>query len=424
MSTVMIKTDWLTDYRQYHDDAFKQHGLPTPKNEYWKHTDLSLLAKTKFSSVNSDAKKNTLAEDKLIRDVIANHRITHGNVALLVMIDGCFSPELSELSDLSNDLIVCSLKDALKNHNELVKKYWPDKLSVTKSPFACLNAALFNDGIFIYVPKKCEIKAPIHILSIVSSQHNDDIHPRNLIILANESSLYLFEEFVSLRSVTREPFMINTVTTVTLEDNAKLNYIKLQNPNAETIHFGHFTISQHQSSEFSSVNFILGAKFTREDLTINLQAPYATCHTSGFYQTTEHTVCIDNHVAVNHLAANTTSNMLYKGILNHPTRAIFNGRVYVESEAKKISAYQANHNLLLVDGAEVYSKPELEIYANDVKCKHGSTIGQIDPLALFYLCSRGIEINDAKKILLQGFAKEIIQCITDPTIKNRIEQTV
>lgn len=418
------ESNWLRDYREYHHALFQKTGLPDKKNEYWKYTDLSILVNKRFSYVNCDKEQieSVAKYAEAIKTIIHERRKQNGQCALLVVIDGCFEPELSDLHGTLEGMRVSSLAEALRDDNAFVQKYWPRDYCAHKFPFACINAALFNDGVFIHVYAKNKIVKPIHILSIATCQHNDAIHPRNLVVLEKESSLTLLEEFISLPFINCESYLINNASSTYLEEFATLNYIKLQQSHEKVIHFDHTIVEQKKETYFNSHSFLLSGKFSRIDLVVNLNDALTRCDAMGFYQSKENMECVDNHIAINHLAPHTDSTMLYKGIINDSTRAVFNGRVFVSNRAQKVSAYQANHNILLSDDAEIFSKPELEIYANDVKCKHGSTVGQIDQTALFYLRSRGITVQEAEKILIRGFAHEITQRIANEDIRHYVEK--
>lgn len=408
------ETKWLFDFRRQHWDAFQQHGLPTKRNDRWKYTDLSFLANKKFS-VACQIKNDYL------RHEINQHRLQQGNSILLVFINGYFVPQFSDINKLFPKIIVCSINEALKHHASLVKLYWPHHINAQHHPFASLNAAFFDDGLFFYLPDDCELSMPIHLLSVAADQHEFISHPHHLVVLGKNSKLMLVEECIALST---QPYMMNKVATICVKQNARLEYIKIQNENQQAIHLSHMMVKQMQDSSVTMTNFSSGSLFARDDLEMRLQETGAYCKTSGFYHLRQDHQYIDHHIDIDHLAANSNSEMLYKGILEKKSCAVFNGKLHVEKDAQKISAYQANHNLLLSVDAEVYSKPELEIYADNVKCKHGSTTGQLDQNALFYLRSRGIALQEAMSILLQGFAAEIFQQIVHPGVKQRVKSRV
>lgn len=407
-----IAPDWLKQFRQAQWDAFIKNGLPTRKDERWKYTDLSFLANQSFSIAKP------VDADKL-HDIIHQYRLQKGNSYLLVMVNGYFMPSLSDLSKLPKGVTVSSLHDALLVQPAEMQNYWNTQIDAQKTPFASLNAAMGNDGLYIALADYCELTEPVHVLSLVMNQEECFVQPQLLIVMGKSSQMMLTEEHGS--SMTQSYFK-NVLTTIRLEDDAKLQWVKLQQEGHNAAHVANTFIFQKHNSEVSCVNISVGAQFARDDLIVKLQAAGANCRTSGFYHLRSDNQYIDHHVDIAHLAPHSQSEMLYKGILEKKSRAVFNGRLLVEKDAQKILAYQANHNLLLSNEAEVYSKPELEIYADDVKCKHGATTGQLDQDALFYLRSRGIEKAEAMTLLLAGFSDEIIQRITHAGIKQRVQE--
>lgn len=406
--------DWLVEFQRLHGDAFFKNGLPTRKDERWKYADLNFLTHKNFSVATKEQANN-------LQDVIHQYRLRCGDSIMLVFVNGYFIPMLSDLSKLPNGMVVLGMIEAWKQYPELIKANWPSKFDAKQYPFACLNAAMFSDGLFLYLPKSCQLTMPVHLLSLVLGKDELITHPHNLFVLDQQSKLEMVEEHFSLAD---QPYMINRVTTINIGKNAKLNHCKIQQEGKQAVHMAHMFIYQQQNSHASFVNFSIGSQFARDDLIIKLKEPGADCYTSGFYHLRGDNQYIDNHIDINHDAPYSHSGMLYKGIIENNAKAVFNGRLCVEKNAQKIVAYQANHNLLLSNEAEVYSKPELEIYADDVKCKHGATTGQLDQEALFYLRSRGIKHEEAVSILLQGFAEDIIQYITHPGIKLRVQEVL
>lgn len=405
---------WLVDARRKHWDAFLKNGLPTRKDERWKYTDLGFLANKNFSS-------STRTDPALLEDVINQHRLQQGESILLVLVNGYFMPMLSDLAKLPEQVLVGSMDDALQQHAEIIQANWLENIDAQKYPFASMNAAMFVDGLFLCVPDDCEIDKPIHILSLAIGEDEFIAQPYNMIILGQNSKVTLVEECFSHAGQT---YMMNTVTTMTIGPHAKLDAFKIQQEGPQAVHIANIFIRQKKHSQVSFTNFSSGSLFARDDLVVKLLEPGANCHTGGFYRLSADDQYIDHHIDIDHAAPHSNSEMLYKGILDRKSRAVFNGRLFVEKDAQKILAYQANHNLLLSKEAEVFSKPELEIYADDVKCKHGATTGQIDQEALFYMRSRGIDKSEAMNILLRGFAEEVMQRITHPGIKMRVQETM
>ena len=403
---------WLVNFRQQHWTAFLKNGLPTRKDERWKYADLGFLANQNYAAATQ------LDTDHLI-DIIHQHRLQKSEGILLVLVNGYFMPMLSDLVKLPHHVIACGMSEALQLHNDKIKEHLPEKIDVQKYPFGSLNAAMFVDGLFLYVPDKCELAAPIHLLSLTIGEEEFITHPNNMIIVGQNSQLTLVEEYFSL---VNQPYMNNVMTSIHVGENAKLEHYKIQQEGKKAAHFANIFVQQKKNSSFSHMNLSFGSVFARDDLVIKLLESGADCHTSGFYHLRHNNQYIDNHVDIDHAAPHSNSDMLYKGIIENKARAVFNGRLYVEKDAQKILAYQANHNLLLSSEAEVYSKPELEIYADDVKCKHGATTGQLDQDALFYLRSRGIPHEEAMSMLLQGFAEEIMQRVSHAGIKLRVQE--
>lgn len=404
----------MAGWRMINMNAFLTQDLPTRKNEYWKYDDLSFLANQHYATA-----KKVHAKD--LEDVICQHRLRSGDSVLMVLVNGYFMPELSDLTKIREHVIACNMSEALQHHAESVRENMPDNINVQKYPFANLNAANFTDGLFLKIPDNCELNTPIHLLSLIVSDQAFITHPRHMFLLGKNSSITLVEEYFSQENI---DYMMNVVTTIHADKNAKLQHYKIQHEGKKAAHFACHFVQQKQNSYYLHVNVSTGAQFARDDVVVQLSEAGAECYTSGFYHLRNDNQSIDNHVDIQHAAPHSNSDMLYKGIMENKSRAIFNGRLHVEKDAQKILAYQANHNLLLSNTAEVYSKPELEIYADDVKCKHGATTGQLDEDALFYLRARGIPKDEALNMLLQAFAEEIMQRVTHEGIRMRVEESL
>lgn len=419
LQTAYSKSDvdvpaWFAAMQEKQWQAFCQQGIPTRKNERWKYTDLSFLTNKHFAPA-----KRPLADD--LQDCIQQHRLQQGASILLVFVNGYFMSSLSDMPKLPQQVVACNISEALQTQAQWIEPYWSQMIDAERYPFASLNAAVSTDGLFFYLPAHCELESPIHLLSIVTDESDFIAHPRHLFILGEQSKLLLVEEQWSL---TENMYMMNHVSTLVLEKGAQLEQVKIQNEGRKAIHMAHYFVWQKQDSSSVFTNFSLGAAFARDELIVQLEGKGADCRTSGFYHLRDHNQYVDHHIDINHRAPHSKSEMLYKGILENKSRAVFNGRLYVEKDAQKILAYQANHNMLLAKEAEVYSKPELEIYADDVKCKHGASIGQLDQDALFYLRSRGVEKEEAIAMLLQGFADEILQRVQHAGIKMRVQEAM
>ena len=392
-----------------------QQGLPTTKNERWKYADLSFIFNEPFSLAES------LAEEKLhdLREAIQQHRLQRGDSALFVLVNGYFVAALSDLAKLPPAITACRLDEALTNYPDLVQTLLATHLP-RHYPFANLNAAMCQGGLFLSVPDHCHLDIPIHFLSIATDQTNMMVHPRHFLLLGKNSKLVMLEEHFSLSTQT---YFMNHVMHIMAEQNALLEHYKMIREGNRAIHFGHTFVQQKKDSTVSMMHLSGSGAFARHEVFIRLAEPGASCRTQGFYQLYDGQY-VDYHIDIHHAASHSQSEMLYKGIIEKKARAVFNGRLCVEKDVQKILAYQANHHLLLSAESEAYSNPALEIYADDVKCKHGASTGQVDQSALFYLRSRGISEEEALNILLAGFAEEILQRITHAGVLMRAKEII
>ena len=377
---------------------FIEQGLPSRKQESWKYTDLSILTRQKFVAA-------TPADPASYRQIVQAHRLVTDAI-MLVFVNGFYAPSLSDGDKLPKGAVVTT------NHAQHAIT------NTDNHPFAALNQAIAAENFALQLADRLEINEPVQFLSITSDSDPSVCHPRRLVKLGIASRMKLLEECVSLSA---RPYLSNVVTNIEMGEGACLEYNKIQTEGKHAIHLSAIFIHQKKDSRVLFTNFSSGSMFARDDVVVALQEAGAECKTGGFYRLNESGQYIDNHIDINHAAPSSQSEMLYKGILDKQSKAVFNGRLHVEKNAQKILAYQANHNLLLSNYAEVYSKPELEIYADDVKCKHGATTGQIDDDALFYMQSRGIKRQDALNMLLQGFAEDVFERITCLDMRKRAE---
>jgi Fe-S cluster assembly protein SufD len=401
----------------WHD--FIKTGLPTKKNENWKYTDLSCLTSaTSCFSLLTDQDIN----NNIINNINAYRLNKLNNNILLVLINGRFVPALSdEISNSEKSIIICRLEEAKSQYNELIQTAIAYSNQPNQHVFANLNSAMWQDGLFLYVPDHSSFSQPIHILSLVTDACQFAAHTKHVLVAGKCTNLTLLTEYASL---TDTAYMNHENMHILMQVQSRLHHSKIQRESSKAIHLSQTFIKQEKDSEVVSAYFTMGGIFSRDDVIVQLQEKGADCRLAGFYHLNQNQQYIDHHVYINHHAPHTKSDMLYKGIVDNKTRAVFNGEVFVAKNAQKISAEQANHHLLLSSLAEVYAKPVLEIYADEVKCQHGATTGQLDTEALFYLCSRGIPKSDAIQILLQSFVKEIIEKVAHIDIKQRVKEAV
>lgn len=400
---------WLQDLQEQQGLAFLQRGIPLRREEQWKYTDVSYLQKSPWVLLeNTDAvtfpTKNIAADESFIQ---------------LVFVNGHFSEKLSTVNGLPAGVLLCPLDQAIKQHEQLVKPHLQQAFDAKRYPFASLSLALMTNGVFLFVPKNITVSSPIRFLFLNSKENNYISCPRNLIIVGENSEAIILEEHQGLGS---ESYFTNVVTNIHAEQGARIQYHKIQNESTNSTHIAQIFVDQKQDSSVTMTSLAVGGNLSRDEVFVKLMARGAECSANGFYFVNNNGQHIDNHVQIDHVAEHGTSEMVYKGVLDKKSRAVFNGKIYVHPNAQKTVAHQENHNLLLSSDAEIDTKPELEIYADDVKCAHGDTVGQLDKEALFYLRSRGIDKNAALQLLTHAFADEVINRVKIPVIKQRMCQ--
>lgn len=399
---------WLYDFRSKQFNQFLARGLPTKKEEDWKYTEI----------------KNTLIPTKLgVQTEIVNAKIfasiDHITDVILTFVNGNYVEALSHTASLAKEINVCSLAHALDANEDRVKPFLTRDFDGKRFPFAKLNAALMTNGVFIEIPKNVKISKPIYLLFINTEQQHYLTCPRNVLIANAGSEVTFIEHHVS---ETAKQYFTNVVSDITVGNNARVDYYKLQEEHHTATHVANVFVTQNQDSCVKTYFLSQGAHLSREDLTVWQHAPNVESYLQGLYYTHHDHQHIDHHVHVDHAYARGKSSMMYKGILNQKSKAIFKGKVYVHPSAQHIEAHQANHNLLLSADAEINTQPALEIYADDVKCTHGATIGQFDHDALFYLRARGVASNEAYRMLTHAFADEFYNKMDNPAIKQYLRE--
>jgi len=403
---------WLLDFKQQQWETFHQKGLPTRKTENWKYASIPNLNEANLVTHEQNVIENNEA-------TFVKKKATTGFAHKIVLQNGHLNFSLSDLEALPENVVVSTVAEALTTHEDLIKS--SIQSDATSHPFLLMNNAMFLDGLFVCVPSGVEIKGPIHVLHL--SDSNNKITPQHkvIIVLGENSRANIVEEYVTIHD---SASYTNVATHIELKENASLQLCKVQNENLNTTHIAYTHLVLNKSSQAVLNYFSKGSLFARDDLQVDFNGEQAICRAAGFY-TSKEKQYVDYHLDFKHQAANTSSEMMFKGVVADQSKAVFNGRLHVIKGAQRIAAKQTNHHILLSSSAEAYSKPELEIYADDVKCQHGATTGQLDQEALFFLRSRGIGKEQAVKILLQGFAADVLKNIACPYtmdyIKNQIE---
>jgi Fe-S cluster assembly protein SufD len=388
----------LTALRRAGREALGASGFPDAKQEEWRYTNpKDLLA--------IDFERATEGVAQLSRERVEALATPVYACGLAVYVNGHAHPELSGVR--IGDVEVTRLAEA--------EAAGPGSLLDAKAhPFAALNAAMLDDGIVIRIPDGAQPEHPVHVVfaSTSGSGAPQASHPRVYVEAGAGSRAIVVQDHVSLGS---EGHFTNAVTEVSVGANASLELVTLQRENDATWHVSNLVVRQERDARFASHVVTLGGRFVRNDLSALLAGEGAHCRMNGLYLGTGESL-IDNHTHVDHAVPHGTSDQLYKGVLVDDSRGVFRGRVLVRPDAQKTDAQQSNPNLLLSDGAEIDTKPQLEIRADDVKCSHGATIGGIDPDALFYLQARGIDAADARVLLTRGFAAEVLGALPDEAL--------
>jgi Fe-S cluster assembly protein SufD len=380
---------WLKAIRQKAWGAFETVGLPTAKTEDWKYTALKPLLAQQFE------KASPLPTEVNVTNKAAN---------LLVFIDGLFNQAQSRLS--SSDIILKSFAEIFKEEtiSPLLSNHFTQYADLKSPGFNALNTVLMQDGAFISIPPNTVIKEPIQLLFINSGKPQNHTL-RNLFILAPGAQVSIMETY---QGPSDTVYLTHAVTEVVLEVRAQLTYYKIQDESKAAFHLHSLYAVQAKETQFKTINIDRGGKLVRNWLQSNLKGEHASADFAGLY-VTGGSQYIDNHTRVEHLVPHTTSRELYKGILSDESRAVFNGQVLIAPQAQKSDATQVNRNIILSDKSEMDTKPQLEIYADDVKCSHGATVSSLSEDILFYLQSRGIAFAEAESMLLAGFMNEILQ---------------
>lgn len=392
---------------------FAELGFPGRRDEEWKYTNISPLLKHKFQIAGKPPKVSAETVKKFTFEGLREN--------LIVFINGRYSEEFSAHTFASKGLVVDSLANALKNHSEAINPYLAKYAGYETETFVALNTAFAADGAFIYIPDNAVVEEPLHLLYISDSMETAFFAaPRNLIIAGKNSRFKVVE---SHHGWGEYPYFNNAVTEVAVQENARVDHVRIQDEALNAYHITTLNANQQKNSVYSLINVDLGGSLVRNNLTVKLDGENCEAHLIGFYLGggKQH---IDNHTAIDHAKPNCFSNEFYKGILGGKASGVFNGKIFVRQDAQKTNSYQNNKALLLSDDATINSKPQLEIFADDVKCTHGATVGQLDEEALFYLRSRGIPRDQANSILQYAFASDAFNYIPVESVKERLDQIV
>lgn len=392
---------------------FENEGFPDKKNEEWKYTNLKTALKHDYNLFPSTTQS---VGYKNIKAFLINEIESY----TLIFVDGVFSSFLSETTH--DDCDVCVLSSALSKpkYKMIIDNYF-NKITDKKNSLTHLNTAFTKEGAFINIPKNTVLPKPIQILHFSTGSENEVLlQPRNLIIVGENSHVQIIERHQNLSKNTT---LTNSVTEIFVNKRAIVDYYKIQDDTENSSLIDNTFVQQKQQSVATVNTFSFGGKLTRNNLEFYHEGEYITSNLNGIsiLNGKQH---VDNHTLVNHKFPNCESHELYKGIYADKSVGVFNGKVIVQKEAQKTNAFQQNNSILIDDGAAINAKPQLEIFADDVKCSHGCTIGQLDESALFYLQTRGIPKKEAQALLLYAFGNDVVHKIKIPQLKSIITKII
>ncbi len=403
---------WLDAHRRDAIDSFAEMGFPTTRLEDWKYTSVAPITRIGFQPVNG-----TPSSTGGIISAIGPFE--SGNITRLVFVDGVFRPENSQIGHMPAGAWVTGLRRVIEHQPELLEPFLARHADHHHHPFTALNTAFMSDGAFIQIPAGSHKELPIHLMYISTRRRQPVIvHPRNLVVAGPGSQVSIIEHYVGAEDAV---YLNNAVTEINAAPDAVVEHYKLQHESPTAFHLATLQIDQQRSSSVTSHSIAAGAALARHEINTRLGDEGADCALYGLYmldgkQHADHTIRID------HARPRCSSRQNFKGILNDASRGIFSGRIIVREDAQQTSAQQSNKNLLLSDRTRIESRPQLEIYADDVQCTHGSATGHLDQESIFYLRSRGISEADARKLLTYAFAREILQTIRVKLFRTNMEE--
>lgn len=402
-------------------ERFRTLGLPTHRLEYWKYTDVSKLFRTAYDLVLDGDAPSLTAEDlaPLAIDGL-DAPSADGGAHRVVLVDGHFSEALSDVGALPEGVVVTGFAEASSAHPALFETHYARYAAYEERALTALNTAFTKDGVFVYVPSGTTLEEPVLVQHVVTAETPALVQPRALFVAEDGAHARIVEDHHVL---TDAEVLTNAVTEIFVGARAHLDHYRIQHEGAAASQVQDTRVWQEADSHFDTTTITLSGKLVRNNLTLTPSAPHCETHLYGLYLGRD-AMHVDNHTIVEHAAPDCFSNELYKGVLDDRSTGVFNGRVHVHRDAQRINAYQSNKNIVLTRDAAIYSKPELEIYADDVQCSHGSTTGQLDEEAVFYLRSRGIPADRARQLLLHAFVRDVIDEVRIAPLRDHLEALV
>jgi Fe-S cluster assembly protein SufD len=406
--------EWLDPIRRTAMERFTATGFPTSKDEEWRFTPVSPIAQAAW--------KPAPGPTNVSLDDLKPFIFGHPEWSTLVFVNGAFNDRLSSVGVLAAGVRVGSLAAALRADGVLLEAHLARHAPVQSSPFTALSTAFFREGGFVHVPANTDLSQPVHLIFVTTAAAAGSVaHPRNLIVVERGARASVIESYVTLAP--GGTYWTNAVTEVVAGANSWLEHTRIQRESERAYHVGATHVDQHRDSHYRSFSMAMGGALARHNLHVRLNEENIETLMYGLYLSRGDQV-VDNHTAIYHDQPNCRSWEVYKGVLDGRSRAVFNGKVFVRPEAQKTDAKQTNRNLLLSDSARVDTKPQLEIFADDVKCTHGATVGRLDEMALFYARARGVPAQEAQRLLTYAFAAEVIAEVALDPVREELERLV
>jgi Fe-S cluster assembly protein SufD len=403
---------WLKALRGGALERFEELGFPTTEREEWKYTNVAPIARAGFrpAAVTADAPD---------RETIERFVAEESRRSRLVFVDGRFRPELSSLEAVAEGLVAVELSEAARGEHAGLVREKLEAAAESAGAFESLNAALSTGGALLLVPRGVRVAAPVQLL-FVSASPEAASFPRVLVVAERDSGLDLIESYAAAGE---HAYFTDAAVSVSVGEGARVTHYKVQDESGRAFHVASTRAEVGRDGAYDLTTVTLGARLSRHDIEVRLGHEGAECDVDGLYLvgTGQHA---DTHSLIDHQRPHGTSRQNYKGILDGKSRAVFNGRVFVHRDAQQTDAVQSNKNLLLSTDARVDTKPQLEIFADDVKCAHGATVGQLEEEELFYLLSRGLHTDLARNLLTYGFAEEIVEKIKFDSIRAQLDEAI
>ncbi len=407
--------DWLEPVRKAAIDRFAATGFPTARDEEWRFTPVAPIAQGTW-------RQGAGLAHGVTREQLAPFIFGHPEWTTLVFVDGGYSEALSSTGELAAGVRAGSLAEALRADGAMLEKHLARHASIQSSPFTALSTAFMRDGGFLHVPANTDLTRPVHLVFVATRQAAGSVtHPRNLVVIEQGARASVIESYVSLAE--GASYWTNAVTEVVAGANSWIEHTRIQRESERAYHVGLTHVEQQRDSHYRSFTLAMGGALARHNLHARLNGENVETLMYGLYLTRGEQV-VDNHTAIYHDQPNCRSWEVYKGVLDGRSRAVFNGKVFVKPEAQKTDAKQTNRNLLLSDAAKVDTKPQLEIFADDVKCTHGATVGRLDDVALFYARSRGVPAEKAQRLLTYAFAAEVTSEVVLEPVRDELDRLV